>query len=226
MATTTPPPGGSTREPDGLSLRERKKLRTGAKLWSTAIALFQERGFDQVSVAEIAAAAEVSKMTVFNYFPAKEDLVMRPMEDHVDETARVVRERPAGCSPLAAVRAHFLAALAAHDPATGLCDQEPVLGVLKLIRDTPSLALRAQAISMRSEELLGAELAAQRPDHDPLTAEVAAAQIMGARRALILENQRRVLAGESAASAEPRATAEAARAFALVEEGLAGYCGG
>lgn len=49
------------------------------------------RGFDNVSITEIAAAAEVSKMTVFNYFPAKEDLVLLRVDDHFEESASVVR---------------------------------------------------------------------------------------------------------------------------------------
>lgn len=53
---------------EGMSLRERKKLQTRHRLLTAATALFAERGFDKVSVAEIAEAAEVSKMTVFNYF--------------------------------------------------------------------------------------------------------------------------------------------------------------
>src|ERR1700742_3824371 len=57
-------------------LRERKKEQTRAVIARTAIRMFLERGFDHVSIAEIAAAAGVSKMTVTNYFPTKEDLVI------------------------------------------------------------------------------------------------------------------------------------------------------
>ncbi|MFD0258575.1 TetR family transcriptional regulator [Kitasatospora indigofera] len=215
-----------THPPEELGLRERKKLQTGRKLWTVAIGLFVERGFDQVSVAEIAAAAEVSKMTVFNYFPTKEDLVLLPMEKHTGEVAETVRDRPAGCSAVAAVRDQYLAALDAQDPASGLCDQQAVLDVLRLIRDTPALALRARAASVRAEELLAAELRTASGDGDDLTARLAAAQLLATRRTLVMANQRRMVAGEPAGSVLPEARADALRAFALVEHGLGDYCGG
>ncbi|WP_329498604.1 TetR family transcriptional regulator [Kitasatospora herbaricolor] len=216
----------ATHPPEELGLRERKKLQTGRKLWTVAISLFVERGFDQVSVAEIAAAAEVSKMTVFNYFPTKEDLVLLPMEKHTGEVAETVRDRPAGCSAVAAVRDQYLAALDAQDPASGLCDQQAVLDVLRLIRDTPALALRARAASVRAEELLAAELRTASGDGDDLTARLAAAQLLATRRTLVMANQRRMVAGEPAGSVLPEARANALRAFALVEHGLGDYCGG
>lgn len=81
-------------EPAGL--RERKKQRTREAIAAAAIALFLERGFDQVSVADVAAAAEVSKRTLFKYFPSKEDLVVQRFADHQDESARHVRAREPG----------------------------------------------------------------------------------------------------------------------------------
>lgn len=75
-------------------LRERKKQLTYQAVSDAAIAMFLERGFDKVSVAEVAAAADISKPTLFRYFPAKEDLVLHRFADHEDESARVVAERP------------------------------------------------------------------------------------------------------------------------------------
>ena len=71
-------------------LRERKKRETRARIADTALRLFKERGFDQTTVADVAAAADVSVKTVFNYFPAKEDLFF----DRADEIGRAsCRER-------------------------------------------------------------------------------------------------------------------------------------
>ncbi|MFF9642563.1 TetR/AcrR family transcriptional regulator [Kitasatospora aureofaciens] len=216
---------GPHRDLDALPLRERKKIQTGIRIFRTAVALFAERGFDQVSVAEIAAAAEVSKMTVFNYFPTKEDLVMGPMEQHLDEPARAVRDRVPGTSAVVALREHFLAALERKDPATGLNDDRVVLDVIRLIHATPALMVRATAgFGQQAQTLLAAELCAQDPAHDELTARVAAAQLLAVRLTLIGGNHRRMLAGESADAALPAALDEARRAFASVEHGLGDYC--
>src|SRR6266536_5632612 len=85
-----------------LGLRERKKQRTRQLIADTAMRLFRERGFDGVTVAEIARAAEVAEATVFNYFPTKEDLVYGRMEAFEEELLRAVRERAPGESVLAA----------------------------------------------------------------------------------------------------------------------------
>ena len=61
-------------------LRERKKRQTRQRISDVAIGLFVAHGFDNVTIAEIAAAAEVSVNTVYNYFHVKEDLVLPPEE--------------------------------------------------------------------------------------------------------------------------------------------------
>src|SRR5689334_22893766 len=125
------------------TLRERKKAQTRTNLWNAAIELFASHGFDNVSIAQIVAAADVSKMTFFNYFGAKEDLVIGPMSEHIGEPAEVVRSREPGETPVLALRRHFLDALERHDPITGLCDKPNVLAVQRLIHETPSLMQRA-----------------------------------------------------------------------------------
>lgn len=82
-----------------ISLRERKKQLTYEAVSEAAISMFLERGFDKVSVAEVAAAADISKPTLFRYFPTKEDLVLHRFSDHEDEAARVVEGRPDGTTP-------------------------------------------------------------------------------------------------------------------------------
>ena len=105
-------------EPTGL--RARKKARTRDAIADAAISLFLAHGFDQVSVNDIAAAAEVSKPTLFRYFATKEDLVLHRFADHNGEAARVVRDRQAGASPVTALHRHFRAGLDRFDPVTGL----------------------------------------------------------------------------------------------------------
>src|ERR1700756_2224436 len=82
--------GGTPAQAPGLAaegLRQRKKRLMRQHLSDTATAMFLERGFDGVRVAEVAAACGVSEKTVFNYFPVKEALVM----DRLETTVGAVR---------------------------------------------------------------------------------------------------------------------------------------
>src|SRR6476469_228298 len=100
-------------------LRELKKEATRASISGIATQLFVQRGFDRVTIGEVAAAAQVSKMTVTNYFPRKEDLVFDMREHVVSGPAGAVRHRPAGQSVTVAGRRWFRAGLAQHDPTLG-----------------------------------------------------------------------------------------------------------
>lgn len=204
-------------------LRERKKERTRRALSDAAVALFLERGFDAVSVAEVAAAAEVSKPTLFRYFPAKEDLVLHRFADHEDESARVVEAgRRTGADPLDALSAHLLDGLARRDPVTGLCDHPSVLAYLRLLYGTPTLVGRLHAYRVRSEAALADALAAGSggPGADPLLARLAAGQIVTVLRVLAEENTARIAAGETADAVEADAVAAAGLAFRALREGL------
>ncbi|MFF8917899.1 TetR/AcrR family transcriptional regulator [Streptomyces sp. NPDC015032] len=206
---------------EGMSLRERKKLQTRHRLLSAATELFAARGFDKVSVAEIAEAAEVSKMTVFNYFAGKEDLVLAPMAEHIGDVARVVRDRAHGESATDAVRRHFLAAIEARDPSVGMSDAPVVLGLRRLIQETPSLLIRAHAFSMRSFDLLAEVLVEE--GEEPSIVRIAAAQLIATRNSLISANQLRLLAGEPADAVAPGAAALAERGFDLLDKGLGDF---
>ncbi|MFE9133463.1 TetR/AcrR family transcriptional regulator [Streptomyces sp. NPDC007355] len=202
-------------------LRERKKERTRQALSDAAVALFLERGFDAVSVAEVAAAAEVSKPTLFRYFPAKEDLVLHRFADHEDEAARVVAAgRRAGTAPLDALYAHLLDGLARRDPVTGLCDHPEVLAYLRLLYGTPALVGRLHVYRVRSEAALADALAAA-GGVDGLAARLAAGQIVIVLRVLAEENTARIADGETADAVEADAVAAAGLAFRALREGLA-----
>ncbi|SBW22718.1 TetR family transcriptional regulator [Candidatus Protofrankia californiensis] len=206
-----------------LSLRERKKQRTHDALSAAAISLFLERGFDNVSVAEVAAAAEVSKPTLFTYFPSKEDLVLHRIVDHHGEAARVVRERPSGETPLAALERYFIAGLERRDPVTGLNDDREVLAYHGMVFSTPSLAGRLAQYAARDEEMLAAALAESAPNAGELAAALAAGQIVAVRRVLARENWRQLTAKRSVAQVFPDAVTAARQAFQSLREGLADY---
>jgi AcrR family transcriptional regulator len=92
-------------------LREIKKARTRQHIADTAARLFAERGYENVAVSEIAEAAEVSVQTVFNYFGTKERLVTDREEQIEERMSELIRSRPAGVTPAAAVRDFVLAAV-------------------------------------------------------------------------------------------------------------------
>ncbi|QKV94406.1 TetR family transcriptional regulator [Streptomyces sp. NA02950] len=205
---------------DQPGLRERKKQRTRTAISEAAIALFLEHGFAEVSVAQIAETAEVSKRTLFAYFPAKEDLVVHRMADHETEPARVVRERPPHTTPPAALRAYFLDGLRRRDPITGLCDHPAVRALTGLIFETPTLGDRMQRFKVGSERAL-AEALRDTTDVPDLVARVAAAQLMAVQWTLSLDNFAYVDSGQSADARYPDAVRDAERAFAMLENGLA-----
>lgn len=194
-----------------MSLRERKRQRTHDTISDVAIELFLTRGFDQVSVADIAAAAEISKPTLFRYFRSKEDLLLHRIADHQGEAARIVRDAP---SPLAALEAHFLDGLARRDPVTGLNDTPEVLAFHSMVFTTPSLSARVAEYIAHDEEALAQALG------DGLTGRLAAAQILAVQRVLARENWRRLTAGESADQVHPDASEQASLAFRLLARGL------
>jgi AcrR family transcriptional regulator len=90
--------------PDQQGLRERKKHATRQAISNIATGLFLERGFDEVTVAEIAEAANVAKMTVFNYFPRKEDLFFDREEEGRVLLREALEKRSRSEPPLAALR--------------------------------------------------------------------------------------------------------------------------
>jgi AcrR family transcriptional regulator len=203
-----------------VGLRERKRQRTHDAVSSAAIALFLEHGFDQVSVADIAAAAEISKPTLFRYFRSKEDLAVHRFADHEGEAARVVRQRPAHQTALGALREHFLDGLARRDPVTGLNDHPEVLAFHNLIFSTPSLSGRVNEYIERDEEALADALMQTAQTPDRLTARLAAGQIIAVQRILARENWRRLAGGETADALFDAAKAAADNAFGLLASGL------
>ncbi|WP_030673519.1 TetR family transcriptional regulator [Streptomyces cellulosae] len=194
-----------------VGLRERKRQRMYGNVSDIAIRLFLEKGFDAVSVAEIAAAAEISKPTLFRYFPTKEDLVLHRFADHEGEAARVVagQERP-----LLALRRHFLDGLERCDPVTGLSEEPAVLAFTSLVYGTPSLAAGLYGYLERSETALAEALGGG------LEARLAAGQIIAVQRILALDNWRRIADGERVAQVRAEAVAAAERAFGQLADGL------
>jgi AcrR family transcriptional regulator len=93
-------------------LRDLKKARTRRLIADTAARLFAERGYERVTVTDVAREAEVAEQTVYNYFPTKERLVTDREEQVQDRLCDLIRSRPPGVTPSAAIRGFVLEAVA------------------------------------------------------------------------------------------------------------------
>ena len=204
-------------------LRERKKQRTRELIADTARKLFAERGFEEVTVAEIARAADVAATTVFNYFPAKEDLVYWRLESFEAALLDAIREREPGESALAAFSRFVLeqrGLLAERDPEA----REQLAAVTRMIASSPALRAREQQVYARYTASLAALLAEEAGG--TIEPWVAANAMMGVHRALVDYTRERVVAGERSPRLARDVRAQGERAVALLESGLGGYAVG
>jgi AcrR family transcriptional regulator len=205
-------------------LRERKKQQTRRLIADTARHLFAERGFERVSVAEVAREADVAEATVFNYFPSKEDLVFSGLERFEDELLGAIRARPPGETILGAFARFVLTPrgfLAARDEESA----ERLLEVSRMIASSPALLAREQQILARYTASLTRLIADETgaADDDPRPA-VAASALIGVHRTLIDHVRRHLLAGDRDIPRLGRSTRAAGKkALALLAEGLGDY---
>jgi AcrR family transcriptional regulator len=209
-----------------MGLRERKKEQTRRLIAGTAWRLFADRGFDQVTVAEVARQAEVAVATVFNYFPTKEDLFFFRLEAFGAGLVDAVATRAAGEPAPVAFRRQLLASggLLAQAAAGDLRALERLRTVNRVIAASPALQAREQQAFARTADALAAQLAAETgAAAGDLRPQVAANALVGVQRALVDHTRRRVLAGE-----EPgRLAADVRRlgddGFSLLEQGIGDY---
>jgi AcrR family transcriptional regulator len=132
-----------------LGLRELKKQRTYEELQRVALALFAARGFDQVTIEDICADAEVSKTTFYRYFDSKEDVLLGTSHQKLAEMAAALAQRPESESAIVAVRNAFLEVAAEYQS-----QREQKLAVNRIVRTTPSLAARNLEQQTAWEDLL------------------------------------------------------------------------
>jgi AcrR family transcriptional regulator len=201
-------------------LRERKKRKTRDAIAAVAMRLFAERGFDQVTVAEIARAADVAEKTVFNYFPAKEDLVFRAGEDRQAALIAALRERPAGASLVAPFRRQTHAFL---DTLGGRPVDE--LAILpRLVAGSGALRRRLLLGWEREIEVLAPVLAEQAGvPPDDLVARVVARSLAWTHRLVLRAALEGLAAGRPRAALAAELHEQADRAYDQLEHGLASY---
>ncbi|MFF4545206.1 TetR/AcrR family transcriptional regulator [Streptomyces sp. NPDC001406] len=165
-------------------LRERKKRQTRQYISDVATGLFIERGFDAVTMAEIADAANVSVNTVYNYFPAKEDLFFDRSSGMIDRLARWVRGRADGESAAVAVLRELREEVEAVSPRVGLIPG--YARFMRVIEEAPALRSRLWAIQQEIQANLEAVLREETgaAQGDPLPA-LMAGQINWAHHAVM-----------------------------------------
>ncbi|MCZ9346495.1 TetR/AcrR family transcriptional regulator [Streptomyces sp. TRM76130] len=175
-------------------LRERKKRQTRQYISDVATGLFLARGFDAVTVAEVARAADVSVNTVYNYFPAKEDLFLDRSRGVIDRLARWVRGRRAGESAAAAVLRELREEVESVSPRIGL--MAGYAEFMRVIEDSPALRSRLWAIGQEVLRTLERELREETgaPDDDPLPS-LMAGQVNWLHSTLMAAVGQRMLAG-------------------------------
>jgi AcrR family transcriptional regulator len=201
-------------------LRERKKRRTRAAIAEAAMELFVRRGFDAVTVADVAEAADVSEKTVFNYFPAKEDLVFSRRAEGRAALLEAVRSRPAGTS----VAEPFRAATAAFLDEVERGPVEAVVALPRLVRGSKTLRDRL-FVGWEEEAAVLTPLIAEASGEpaDSIAAASVARALAWTHRLVFRAAARRLLAGEDRRAVAGDLREQARRAYDLLEHGLAGY---
>jgi AcrR family transcriptional regulator len=195
-----------------VGLRETKKLRTRQEIADRAMQLFAQRGFDRVTVAEVAAAAEVSEKTVYNYFPTKEDLFFDEVPAREAALVAAVRGRREGESIVAALRR-----LQAGE-CQRLCS--PGFAVFARIIDG-SRALQAKELEVmaRFAQVLGDTIQAEL-GVDERDARLAAGLLVSVHWQLFRAARKQALAGKHGPAAVRRLRADLERAHQMLESGL------
>ena len=199
-------------------LRERRKRETRQAISDIATQMFVERGFDEVTIAQVADAAGVAKMTVTNYFPRKEDLVFDRAEAVERHLADVIAARAPGESMLAAIRRDYAEAVARAEVTIGLSSP----GFAGMVLSSPVLVSRVREMLDRRERALGDAIAAETGTDNPQQ-RLVAALLCSVHRVLAAEASTHSLAGQPREEICAVLAGAATRAFDLLEPSLGRY---
>ena len=205
----------------GPGRRELRRQETRARIVDAAAELFAERGFDAVSVMEIAKRAGVVEKTVFNHFPVKEGLVFDADPPMREALLAAVRRRPSGESVAAAAGTFVVTAMSM------LGAPEAADGVAQLAR----VIRRSHVLQVREREILGeltnalADLIAEETGARPGQVEpwLAAHAVLGLYASLLELARDRVLAGVGGPELTAELRRQGRRGLSLLQFGLAGY---
>jgi AcrR family transcriptional regulator len=201
-------------------LRERKKEQTREHIARTAMELFTKRGFDAVTVADVAEAAGVSEKTVFNYFPAKEDLVFPNSERRWEALLERIHSRPAGAPVVEPFRAatHEFLDQVARDPVDEIVARPRLVMGSQALRDRLFVWWEQEAALLAP---VIAEAAGQREDR--VAPAIVARTLAWTHRTVFRAAFTRLLAGEDQKKVARDLRREADEAYDLLEAGLRDY---
>src|SRR5262245_6570942 len=195
-----------------MGLRETKKLQTREAIAAAGMGLFVTRGFDHVTVGEIARAAGVSEKTVFNYFPTKEDIFFDEVPDRLEALAEAVRDGHPSKSLVAAM----------HDLHAAQCKRLASPGFAhfaRVIEESPALRAKEVEVMAQFTDRLAQTIRDELGVH-PADAQMAANLFMSVHWQLFRNAPAHPLAARSGPAAARRLRSDLARAYRLLEEGL------
>jgi AcrR family transcriptional regulator len=200
---------------------DRGGSRTRAHIADVATGLFLDRGFDNVTIVEVAAAAGVSKVTVFSHFDRKEDLLLDRLPDVVQIARAAVRERPDEVGAVEAIRRTLLTLTEERHGLSVL--EEGIEPFLRIVREAPALIARLRVFEHEIEAALAEELASDgRFSGD---SALVAALVVAAYRVVVVGTVRRRLAGDDLAGVATAHRQRLHQAFDAIEHGLAADSG-
>jgi AcrR family transcriptional regulator len=201
-------------------LRQRKKDETRAKISNVGTFLFFQHGFDNVTMTQIADAANVSRMTVFNYFRRKEDIFFDRQPEATQLLADAILERPRGATVLQSLRALVLGLLSRGHPFVAV--SPGVAGFWKTVSDSDALRRAAGELLQELHTVVAEALAktAGLPARDPIAA-LAASMILAVHRTAYEDALRRLRDGETGETARRRQRELVHKGFDMLEAALA-----
>jgi AcrR family transcriptional regulator len=192
--------------------------QTRAKIAEVASGLFVERGFDAVTVADVAKAAGVSSVTVFKHFPRKEDLFLDRQADAVDLLLTAVRDRGPDDDVLTLLRDLTLELADARHPLSGLA--EGSVPFFQTVAASPALTSRSREIAAGLQQALAEEL--ERPPVFSGDAALLAAFFIAGYTTILVDTARRRLAGETADKVAEAHRARLHNLYDVLRDGIVG----
>lgn len=173
-------------------LRERKKAQTRQHIADTAALLFAARGYDEVSIADVARAAEVSDQTVYNYFTDKQDLVFDRVDEFRERLSRAIADRPVGTSPAQALRALAHTDIERH---RGAVPAEARGEFPALSASSPAIRRGALELFDQQAEVAAEAITKTDPAIHPAVARAHAAALVSVFQLIVERTGRGILAG-------------------------------